>query len=112
MKAGANGVVIAGNDARGTLFGAGWLLRRLHMERQVLEVDDNLHVTTAPRYPLRGHQLGYRPKGQHLRRLDAGAVGAVHPRPGGVRHERGRADSAAIRRRRRQPALSRCRRSK
>ncbi|MGD0772902.1 MAG: glycoside hydrolase family 20 zincin-like fold domain-containing protein [Candidatus Solibacter sp.] len=62
VKAGANGVVIAGNDARGTLFGAGYLLRHLRMERQVLEVEDTLQVSTAPRYPLRGHQLGYRPK--------------------------------------------------
>ena len=62
VKAGANGVVIAGNDARGTLFGAGYLLRHLRMERQVLEVEDALQVATAPRYPLRGHQLGYRPK--------------------------------------------------
>src|ERR1019366_179822 len=62
VKAGADGVVIAGNDARGTLFGAGYLLRHLRMERQVLEVEDALQVATAPRYPLRGHQLGYRPK--------------------------------------------------
>ncbi len=62
VKAGESAVVIAGNDARGTLFGAGWLLRRLHMDRQVLEVEDNLQISTAPRYPLRGHQLGYRPK--------------------------------------------------
>src|SRR5579883_2946546 len=58
----SGGVVIAGNDPRGTLFGAGWLLRHLRMDRQVLEADDNLAVATAPRYPLRGHQLGYRPK--------------------------------------------------
>jgi hypothetical protein len=62
VKAGANGVVIAGNDGRGTLFGAGYLLRHLRMGRQVLEVDDSLAISTAPRYPLRGHQLGYRPK--------------------------------------------------
>ena len=62
VKAGASGVVIAGNDPRGTLFGAGYLLRHLRMERQVLEVDDSLQISTAPRYPLRGHQLGYRPK--------------------------------------------------
>jgi hypothetical protein len=62
VKAGANGVAIVGNDARGTLFGAGYLLRHLRMERQVLEVEDALQVSTAPRYPLRGHQLGYRPK--------------------------------------------------
>ena len=62
VKALPNGVVIAGNDPRGTLFGAGYLLRHLHMERQVLEVANDLQISTAPRYPLRGHQLGYRPK--------------------------------------------------
>jgi Glycosyl hydrolase family 67 N-terminus len=62
VKAGANGVVICGNDPRGTLFGAGYLLRHLRMERQVVEVEDSLASATAPRYSLRGHQLGYRPK--------------------------------------------------
>jgi hypothetical protein len=62
VKAGASGVVIAGNDPRGTLFGCGYLLRHLRMERQVVEVPDRLEVATAPRYRLRGHQLGYRPK--------------------------------------------------
>jgi hypothetical protein len=56
------GITVTGNDPRGTLFGAGWLLRHLHMDRQVLEAPDGLSVTEAPRYPLRGHQLGYRPK--------------------------------------------------
>ena len=55
-------VVVAGNDPRGTLFGAGALLRNLHMERDRLEVADDLRISTAPKYPLRGHQLGYRPK--------------------------------------------------
>ena len=27
-----------------------------------MTVDDNLNIATAPKYPLRGHQLGYRPK--------------------------------------------------
>ena len=62
VKAGGNSVVITGNDPRGTLFGAGYLLRHLRMERQILTVDDNLQISSAPRYPLRGHQLGYRPK--------------------------------------------------
>jgi hypothetical protein len=62
VKASSAGVVIAGNDSRGVLFGAGYLLRNLHMDRQVLEVDDGLQVSSAPKYPLRGHQLGYRPK--------------------------------------------------
>lgn len=56
-------VVVAGNDERGVLFGAGWLLRHLRMERgRVLEAADDLRIATAPKYPLRGHQLGFRPK--------------------------------------------------
>ena len=55
-------IVIAGNDARGTLFGAGWLLRRLRMERDTVAAPDNLKIASAPKYALRGHQLGYRPK--------------------------------------------------
>jgi hypothetical protein len=56
-------VVVAGNDARGMLFGVGYLLRNLRMERgRVLQVEDKLQVATAPRLKLRGHQLGYRPK--------------------------------------------------
>ena len=39
-------------------------------------------------------------------RWNVADVGAVHPRPGGLRHQRHRADSAALGRRRRQPALS------
>ena len=62
VKASAAGVVIAGNNPRGALFGTGYLLRNLRMERQVLQVDERLQVSTAPRYRLRGHQLGYRPK--------------------------------------------------
>ncbi|MGA2266875.1 MAG: hypothetical protein ABSH44_00270 [Bryobacteraceae bacterium] len=55
-------VLVAGNDARGTLFGVGALLRNLRMDRDTLEVSDALQLASAPKYPLRGHQLGYRPK--------------------------------------------------
>jgi hypothetical protein len=55
-------VLVVGNDPRGTLFGVGALLRHLRMERDVLEAADSLAIATAPKYPLRGHQLGYRPK--------------------------------------------------
>jgi hypothetical protein len=57
-----NTIVVAGNDARGTLFGAGALLRHLHMDRDEVEAPDDLALASAPQYPLRGHQLGYRPK--------------------------------------------------
>ncbi len=54
--------IVCGNDDRGVLFGTGYLLRKLHMNRQRLDLDDSLRVVTAPKVPIRGHQLGYRPK--------------------------------------------------
>ncbi|MEO8027544.1 MAG: hypothetical protein ABI823_13775, partial [Bryobacteraceae bacterium] len=63
VQAVGGNVIVAGNDQRGMLFGVGYLLRQMRMERgHVLEVDDKLAVSTAPRFALRGHQLGYRPK--------------------------------------------------
>jgi hypothetical protein len=59
---GAPAVVVIGNDARGVLFGVGHLLRSLRMSRGRVLAPDDLEVATAPHYPLRGHQLGYRPK--------------------------------------------------
>jgi hypothetical protein len=55
-------IFIIGNDSRGLLFGCGRLLRELYLERGSIRVDGNLNITTSPKYPLRGHQLGYRPK--------------------------------------------------
>ncbi len=55
-------LAVVGNDARGVLFGVGYLLRHLHMTAGRITLDDDVNVTTAPKYPLRGHQLGYRPK--------------------------------------------------
>jgi len=55
-------VQITGRDARGVLFGIGRLLRELRMEHGKVSLDAPLDVSTAPAYPLRGHQLGYRPK--------------------------------------------------
>jgi hypothetical protein len=62
VQVAGNSVLLAGNDPRGTLFAAGALLRNLHMDRDALSVDENFKLATAPKYPLRGHQLGYRPK--------------------------------------------------
>ncbi len=58
----SSGVTITGNDSRGTLFGTGYLLRQLQISKGKITVPDQLAITTAPKYPLRGHQLGYRPK--------------------------------------------------
>lgn len=55
-------IFIIGNDSRGVLFGVGRLLRELHMERGSVTIDEHLDITSSPKYPLRGHQLGYRPK--------------------------------------------------
>jgi hypothetical protein len=56
------GVVISGNDERGVLFGVGRLLRELRMTPGSVGAPGALDVATAPRYRMRGHQLGYRPK--------------------------------------------------
>ena len=62
-------VVVAGNDARGVLFGAGRLLRLMNTTGEsppdhlgTVTLAAGLDLATAPRYALRGHQLGYRPK--------------------------------------------------
>jgi hypothetical protein len=57
-----NTVRLTGNDERGVLFGVGHLLRTLRLTKRSIAVPANLSVTTVPKYPLRGHQLGYRPK--------------------------------------------------
>jgi len=59
---GAPGVEIVGNDERGVLFGVGGLLRALEMRRDSVTLPGTLNIQTAPKYRLRGHQLGYRPK--------------------------------------------------
>jgi hypothetical protein len=55
-------VSVAGNDDRGVLFAIGHLLRHLQMTIGSIMLADNFKAVTAPKYPLRGHQLGYRPK--------------------------------------------------
>jgi len=62
IKTAGNTVSITGNDARGALFGVGHLLRALRMAKRKITLPDDFNLTTAPKYPLRGHQLGYRPK--------------------------------------------------
>ena len=105
-------ITVAGADERGVLFGVGRLLRELRMDRGTLAVAPSLRALddaddAAPRPSAR-----LPAEDQLLRRLDRRDVGAVHPRPGRLRQQRHRAHPAAFRRRRRQPALSRCRRSR
>jgi hypothetical protein len=53
---------VIGDDSRGVLFGVGRLLRELRTTAGRVTVPDKLEMASAPKYPLRGHQLGYRPK--------------------------------------------------
>jgi hypothetical protein len=55
-------VVVAGNDARGVLYGAGRVVGLLNYSQSNVSLASNTNLETAPKYPLRGHQLGYRPK--------------------------------------------------
>jgi len=55
-------ILVTANDPRGVLYGAGKLLRILRMKPGSILAQGQLQITTFPRYPIRGHQLGYRPK--------------------------------------------------
>ena len=64
-------VWIIGGDARGTLFGVGNLLRRVNSEQGRIRFDSTLDLATAPAYPIRGHQLGYRAQANSYDAWDA-----------------------------------------
>lgn len=53
-------VWIAGEDARGVLYGVGAFLRRMSWTRGGLVLDGPLAISSSPASPIRGHQLGYR----------------------------------------------------
>ncbi len=53
-------VWIIGADGRGALYGAGALLRNLSWAKGKAAIADDIDIATAPAYPIRGHQLGYR----------------------------------------------------
>ena len=56
------GVVVAGADERGVLFGVGRLLRAMDIGHERVVLPSPLDLTETPVVALRGHQLGYRPK--------------------------------------------------
>src|SRR5205085_1968955 len=62
LENGRTTVAVIGNDARGVLFGVGRLLRTMELSRRKAILADGVRIATAPQVPLRGHQLGYRPK--------------------------------------------------
>lgn len=55
-------VLLLGKDERGILFGCGRLLRELRMTGGAVSLDGSIDIRSSPAQPLRGHQLGYRPK--------------------------------------------------
>ena len=57
-----NAVFIVGKDARGILYGIGRLLRKMEMTPGQVLVPSDLAIAESPRYSIRGHQMGYRPK--------------------------------------------------
>lgn len=58
----SNSVVVVGKDARGVLYGIGKLMRKMDMFPGKVLLPSDLRVASSPQYPIRGHQLGYRPK--------------------------------------------------
>jgi hypothetical protein len=55
-------VCVAGHDLRGTVFAVGRLLRAAEMGRDTFQLDPATKIGTAPKFLLRGHQFGFRPK--------------------------------------------------
>jgi len=61
-------VILAGNDERGELFAAGWLLRQMRCTPAPgayacsPRIPAHLRIFTTPDKPARGHQIGYRNK--------------------------------------------------
>ncbi|PHN05412.1 hypothetical protein [Flavilitoribacter nigricans] len=58
----ARKVVLVANDKRGALYAMGKLLRKLEIHPDRLLLSGHLKLSSTPRYEIRGHQLGYRPK--------------------------------------------------
>ncbi len=62
INADQNKILIIGHDQRGALYGVGKLLRKMELRKNSVLIPDNLALSSTPKYPIRGHQLGYRPK--------------------------------------------------
>ncbi len=65
-------VCCIGNDRRGTLFAVGKLLRTVDWGEGRLGAPAELSVASAPEYPVRGMQLGYRQKNDAYDAWDVG----------------------------------------
>jgi hypothetical protein len=58
----APAVLVMGKDTPSVLLGVGRLLRTLRIRRGSIRMPARLEIDTVPHQPVRGHQLGYRPK--------------------------------------------------
>lgn len=59
---GSKYMVIAGHDERGALYGVGYALRKMELSDHKILLPATISISSTPAYPIRGHQLGYRPK--------------------------------------------------
>lgn len=57
---GRPGVLLAGHDGPGVLYAVGRLLLAMELRPGSITLDDDFKKASAPRYPNRGHQIGYR----------------------------------------------------
>ena len=55
-------IVILGHDDRGCLYGVGKLLREVKIHKGQISIQPHFRISSSPAFPIRGHQLGYRPK--------------------------------------------------
>jgi hypothetical protein len=56
-------LLVVGKDDRGLLYGIGRILRKMQWEEGKVKLPlKAIEGGSAPKYPIRGHQLGYRPK--------------------------------------------------
>tara|TARA_R110002049_G_scaffold104888_1_gene251504 strand:+ start:8676 stop:11117 length:2442 start_codon:yes stop_codon:yes gene_type:complete len=57
-----NVVLLVGHDSRGVLYGIGKLLRKMEIYPGQVLLPNDINIASTPKYPIRGHQMGYRPK--------------------------------------------------
>lgn len=55
-------VIIQAKNKRGALYGIGKILRNMEIRNNKILVPTGYSISTSPKYVIRGHQLGYRPK--------------------------------------------------
>ncbi len=60
IRPGLNAVVLAGHDGPGVLYAVGRLLLTMELRPGSITLHDDFKIASAPRYPNRGHQIGYR----------------------------------------------------